>query len=165
MRTIVVGGGCFWGVQEYYRRIKGIIDTKVGYAQGDVENPSYEEVKSQATNHREVVELKYDEKEISLEKIIELLFRIIDPTIQNRQADDIGTQYQCGIYYTDDSEQEEILSYINNLKTNYDKPLTVEIEKLRCFYDAEEYHQLYLVKNPTGYCHVDFGKIREDELK
>ena len=165
MKQIVVAGGCFWGVEEYYRRIKGILSTKVGYSQGDIENPSYEQVKTSLTNHREVVLLSYDESIISLKHIIDLLFRIIDPTIKDQQGDDIGSQYQCGIYYIDDGDLNTIMNSVNEMKKHYDKQLTIEIEKLRCFYDAEEYHQLYLVKNPSGYCHVDFSKIKEDELK
>ncbi len=165
MKEIVVAGGCFWGVEEYYRRIKGIISTKTGYAQGDVANPSYEQVKHQETTHRESVWLTYDENVISLEKIIELLFRIIDPTIANQQGEDIGTQYQCGIYYLNDDELPRINKVVDDYRKNYDKDLTIEIQKETCFYDAEEYHQKYLVKNPTGYCHVDFSKIKPEELK
>lgn len=165
MKKIVVAGGCFWGVQEYYRRLKGIIESKVGYAQGSVDNPTYEQVKSQSTNHREVVELIYDEQIISLEKIVEVLFRFIDPTIENQQGEDVGTQYQCGIYYETDEEMQIINTKVMDLGKGYSVPLKIEIEKLKCFYDAEEYHQMYLVKNPTGYCHVNFSSIKPEELK
>lgn len=165
MKKIVVAGGCFWGVEEYYRRVLGIISTRVGYAQGKIENPSYEQVKSQMSDHVEAVELTYDESIISLNKIMELLFRIIDPTSINQQKEDKGTQYRTGIYTTDEEELNRIKEYVFHQQKYYDKPIQVETERLKCFYLAEEYHQNYLVKNPQGYCHVDFSQLKKEECK
>ncbi len=165
MKKIVVAGGCFWGVEEYYRRLKGIESTKVGYAQGISENPSYQDVCSGKTKHAEVVELTYDEKVISLHKILEHLFRIIDPTLLNRQGHDIGTQYRVGVYYEEQSDEKIILDYVQSRQADYKHPIVLEVQKTGIFYDAETYHQKYLIKNPGGYCHVDMRLIKADELK
>lgn len=165
MKTIYVAGGCFWGVSHYYDQLKGVINTTVGYANGTKENPTYQEVCSQTTNHTETVKIEYDEKEISLEKVVDHLMRMIDPTTLNRQANDIGTQYRSGIYSTDLTEVTTIKQLVLSYQPNYRKPIVVEVEELSSFYEAEEYHQKYLVKNSNGYCHIDFSLIKEDEKK
>lgn len=162
---IVVAGGCFWGVQEYYRRLKGVIHTEVGYAQGHVEKPAYEEVKTGTTNHAEVCKIMYDETKISLNQILDHLFRMIDPTSLNKQGEDEGTQYRTGVYYINKNDKETIETFIKKQQSNYEKPITVEIEALKEFYTAEEYHQKYLQKNMNGYCHVNFSHIKKEELK
>ncbi len=165
MKTIYVAGGCFWGVSHYYDQLKGVIHTTVGYANGTKENPTYQEVCSQTTNHTETVKIEYDEKEISLEKVVDHLMRMIDPTTLNRQANDIGTQYRSGIYSTDLTEVKTVKQLVVSYQPNYPKPIVVEVEELSSFYEAEEYHQKYLVKNSNGYCHIDFSLIKEDEKK
>lgn len=163
---IVVAGGCFWGVEEYFKRVKGIVETEVGYSQGTKINPTYEEVCSQNTNHAEVVYLKYNRAEISLKKIMELLFRIIDPTSLNKQANDVGTNYRTGIYYLDENDREEIESFIAKANQHYQqKEVVVECEKLYNYFKAEDYHQEYLSVKPNGYCHVDFSKLKDNEKK
>lgn len=165
MKKIVVAGGCFWGVAEYYRRVKGITYQEAGYAQGTSESPTYQEVCTSNTNHAEVVYLEYDEKVISLNKILEHLFRMIDPTSLNRQGNDIGVQYRTGVYYMDNEDGSVVRNFIENHQKLYDEPIVVEVEPLIKFWSAEEYHQNYLVKNPRGYCHVDMSLIEEHELK
>lgn len=165
MKKIVVGGGCFWGVQEYYRRLLGVNHTSVGYAQGNIVNPSYEMVKSQQTGHVEVCQIEYDENKLSLLKIVEHLFRIINPFQVDGQAHDIGTQYQSGIFVNDEEELQEVKAYIAELQKQYSQPITTRVEILKSFYLAEEYHQNYLITNPNGYCHVDFSKIKREEMK
>lgn len=165
MKSIIVAGGCFWGVQEYYRRLKGILVTKVGYAQSAKENPSYREVCDGKTEAVEAVYLEYDPSIISIEQIYDHLFRIIDPTTLNQQAMDIGTQYRTGIYYENDVDRDVALFHIGKISKNYDKEIVVEVKPITNFFDAESYHQNYLVKNPSGYCHVDFSKANKDELK
>lgn len=162
---IIVAGGCFWGVQEYYRRVKGIVETKVGYAQGIIENPSYEAVCSDQTKHVEACFLKYDDRKITLPHILDLLFRIIDPCSINKQGGDDGSQYRTGIYFLEEEDQSIIQDWIKVKQKEFKKPIVTEVEKNTCFYDAEEYHQQYLVKNPSGYCHVDFSKLKKEELK
>lgn len=165
MKKIVLAGGCFWGVEEYYRRLKGVGETRVGYAQGIIENPSYQDVCSGRTNHAEVAEIEYDPTVISFEMVLEHLFRIIDPTSLNKQAHDVGTQYRVGVYPDNDEEIELVKAFIQKRQADYSKPIVLEVERLRDFYDAETYHQKYLVKNPGGYCHVNMNLIRPEERK
>jgi methionine-S-sulfoxide reductase len=157
MKEIVLAGGCFWGVEEYISRIDGVIETKVGYANGIKENPTYEEVCTGTTGHAEACYVKYDEKVLSLNKLLEKYFGIIEPTVENRQGPDIGHQYRTGIYYIDKNDLNEIQSYRDKEQEKYDKPIVTEIKTLECFYDAEEYHQKYLKKNPGGYCHINLN--------
>ncbi len=165
MREIVVAGGCFWGVEEYFRRAKGIIDTKSGYSQGHKANATYQEVCNGKTGHVEVVWLKYNSEEISLEKILEHLFRIINPTLLNRQGNDIGHQYRTGVYTIFDEDTSIIKAYIETKQKEYRDQIVVEVEPLHNFIQAEDYHQLYLIKNPQGYCHVNMSLLRPEEKK
>jgi len=157
MKEIVLAGGCFWGVEAYMERIKGVLETKVGYANGHVENPTYEQVKTSKTGHAESCYIKFDENIIGLEDLLNKFWKIIDPTILNQQGPDIGSQYRTGIYYIDESD----IKIINKTKMEqqklYKKPIVTEIEPLKSFYPAEEYHQKYLTKNPNGYCHIDLS--------
>ncbi len=157
MKEIYLAGGCFWGVDEYMSRINGVIETSVGYANGKVENPSYERVCTGTTGHTETTYVKYDENIISLEKLLERFFHIIDPTVLNRQGPDIGSQYRTGIYYTDEEDLKMINKVLEEEKKKYTNPIVTEIMPLKCFYKAEEYHQDYLKKNPGGYCHIDLN--------
>jgi peptide-methionine (S)-S-oxide reductase len=165
MKEIVVAGGCFWGVEEFYRRAKGIVSTQVGYAQGHKDNATYQEVCASTTGHTEVVKLTYDETLISLEKVLELLFRIIDPTTLNRQGNDIGPQYRSGVYYFSSEDKDIITEYIATQQPRYEKKIRVEVEPVGLFVKAEDYHQLYLIKNPGGYCHVNMGLLKPEEKK
>ena len=157
MKEIVLAGGCFWGVEEYMSRISGVIETKVGYANGRKENPTYEQVCSNTTGHAEAVYIKFDEKIISLEDLLNRFWRIIDPTLKNRQGPDIGSQYRTGIYYIDEKDLPIIEKTYNEQKEKYQVEIATEVEPLKVFYDAEEYHQNYLKKNPGGYCHIDLN--------
>lgn len=154
MREIVLGGGCFWGVQEFMSRLKGVKKTEVGYANGRGENPTYEDICNNNTYYAEVCKILYDENEISLENILEEFWSIIDPTILNRQGNDIGSQYRTGIYYTDKNDIEIIETSKNKEQQKYSKKIVTEVKPLEKYYKAEEYHQDYLKKNPGGYCHI-----------
>ena len=154
MKEIVFGGGCFWGVQEFMSRLKGIKKTEVGYANGRGENPTYEDICNNNTYYAEVCKILYDENEISLEIILEEFWSIIDPTILNRQGNDIGSQYRTGIYYTDKNDIEIIEKSKNKEQNKYSKKIVTEVKPLEKYYKAEEYHQDYLKKNPGGYCHI-----------
>ena len=161
-QKIYIAGGCFWGVEHYYSLLKGIISTRVGYANGDLENPSYEQVKHHEASHAETVEVVYDPEVISLTKILEHFLRFVDPYSIDKQGEDRGHQYRSGIYYTDKNESQIIKDYLDeHIKGKY----SIEILQLDNFYDAEEYHQDYLYKNPTGYCHVNMNLIKDDEKK
>jgi peptide-methionine (S)-S-oxide reductase len=157
MKEIVLAGGCFWGVEAYFSRIEGIIETKVGYANGHVKNPTYEQVKTSTTGHAEACYIKYDERVISLEELLNKFWKIIDPTLLNQQGPDIGSQYRTGIYYIDETDLPTIINTKEEQQELYDKPIVTEVEPLKCFYLAEEYHQKYLEKNPNGYCHIDLS--------
>ena len=162
MKTIYIAGGCFWGVEAYYRQLKGVISTTVGYANGNKENPTYEEVKQHLANHAETLKVEYDEGIISLEKLLEHFLRFVDPYSVDKQGEDIGHQYRSGVYYIDEEDKKIIRNYFDKkLSSNY----KIEILPLINFYIAEEYHQQYLLKNPHGYCHVNLNLIRDDERK
>ncbi|MCQ4924251.1 peptide-methionine (S)-S-oxide reductase MsrA [Tissierella carlieri] len=158
MKEIYLAGGCFWGVEEYMSRINGVVETRVGYANGIKENPTYKEVCTGTTGYAETTYVKYDESIISLEELLNRFWRIIDPTILNRQGPDIGNQYRTGIYYVDSQDINIINKTLEEQKAKYDKSIVTEIIPLKSFYDAEEYHQDYLKKNPGGYCHIDLSK-------
>lgn len=159
LKEIYIAGGCFWGVQAYYSRIPGVKESISGYANGTKENPTYQEVCTGTTGHTETVKIVYDKTIVSLEKLVEIFFKIVDPTQRNRQSNDIGTQYRSGIYYLDENEKEIIDKIVESKRANYENPIVTEVEKLKCFYEAEEYHQAYLDKNPGGYCHVNFDTL------
>jgi len=157
MKTIVVAGGCFWGVEAYMSKINGVIETVVGYANGTKKDPTYNEVCDGNTGHAESCLIRYDEAIVPLEKILNKFWGIIDPTASNRQGPDIGTQYRSGIYYTNKNDLDIILKTMDEVKGRNSKPIVTEIQPLSCFYDAEEYHQKYLQKNPGGYCHINLN--------
>ena len=159
MKEIVFAGGCFWGVEEYFSRIPGVVETRVGYANGHTADPTYEEVCTGRTGHAESCLVQYDENIISLEELLKKYWLIVDPTIKDRQGPDIGNQYRTGIYYLDEADLPAIKEYVNNEQKKYGKPIVTEIKPLDCFYPAEEYHQKYLKKNPDGYCHIDLSKF------
>lgn len=165
MKRIWFAGGCFWGVEAYFRQLKGIITTTVGYGQGSVAKPTYQQVCTGITGHTEVCEVTYDENILPLEKLLEHFFRIIDPTTLNRQGPDCGTQYRTGVYYEFEEDREVIIAFIDMMKLHYAATIVVEVEALTCFYPAEEYHQKYLEKTPGGYCHIDLGLAKPDERK
>ncbi|UJF24844.1 bifunctional peptide-methionine (S)-S-oxide reductase MsrA/peptide-methionine (R)-S-oxide reductase MsrB [Suttonella sp. R2A3] len=157
-KTIYLAGGCFWGLEAYFERIPGVVDAVSGYANGDTENPSYEDVVRRNTGHAETVAVTYDTDRLNLSEILAYYFRVIDPTSLNKQGNDRGTQYRTGVYYTDASDESIIAQAIKQEQSKYEKPIVVENEQLDGFYEAEAYHQDYLAKNPNGYCHIDVSK-------
>ncbi|MDR1101482.1 MAG: peptide-methionine (S)-S-oxide reductase MsrA [Clostridiales bacterium] len=164
-KQIYFAGGCFWGTEAYFSNLKGVLSTQCGYANGNKENPTYEEVCNQNTGHAEAVVVEYDDSVITLEKLLTEFFKTINPTTANRQGNDIGSQYRSGIYYVDKEERPVIERFIAYKQSEYAKPIVTEVLPLSCFYPAEEYHQRYLEKHPGGYCHVDLGLIREEDKK
>ena len=156
MKEIVLAGGCFWGVEAYFQRFDGIIRTQVGYANGTTKEPGYEQVCSGITGHAEVVNIEYDENVISLQDILEKFFKVIDPTILNRQGPDRGSQYRTGIFFIDSSDKDIIENFVLEEQKKYEKLIVTEILPLKYYYPAEDYHQEYLKKNPNGYCHIKF---------
>ncbi len=163
MKTIYLAGGCFWGIQKYMDQFDGIIETVVGYANGYLKNPSYENVKSQQSGHAETVKVVYDEQVLSLEKILRKFLLVIDPTSLNKQGEDEGSSYRSGIYYTDENDLDIIVQVIQDEQKKYVHPIVVEVKPLISFYKAEDYHQKYLDKNPGVYCHIDTCFFKDKE--
>jgi peptide-methionine (S)-S-oxide reductase len=165
MKKIVLAGGCFWGVQEYFDRLVGVIETNVGYIDGNKRNPTYQEVCNGIATHTEAMEVTYDENLTSLEKLLEHFFRIINPFSRYRQGNDIGKQYRSGIYYTDKSDLEVIQSFMKNYFLDDLKKVQTEVKENLDYDLAEKYHQDYLKKNPGGYCHVNMNLAKKEEVK
>ena len=168
MKEIYLAGGCFWGTEHFLKQIEGVEVTQVGYANGNIANPTYQQVCTGTTDFAETVKVQYDSDKVTLSFLIDLYFKTIDPTSLNRQGNDRGTQYRTGIYYTDAADLPVIRETVSRLAANYTRPLEVEIEPLKNFYPAEEYHQDYLDKNPGGYCHINpalFDLARKAKMK
>lgn len=155
--TIYFAGGCFWGTQAYFDLVDGVIATEVGYANGIMDNPTYQQVCTGATGFAETTKIIYDPNKITLYKLLEHYFRTIDPTSINRQGGDIGTQYRTGVYCINHKQVEIAYEYFQLVRNDFEKPIVVEITILKNYYMAEDYHQKYLEKNPGGYCHVDLS--------
>lgn len=153
MAEIYLAGGCFWGLEEYFSRIKGVTATTVGYANGQVETTNYQLVKQ--TDHAETVHVTYDENLVSLREILLYYFRVIDPLSIDKQGNDVGRQYRTGIYYTNDTDMSVINEVVKEQEQQCGQEIAVEVEPLRHYVLAEEYHQDYLKKNPGGYCHIN----------
>lgn len=154
MKEIYFAGGCFWGTQHYFKQIDGVVETTVGYANGHTSAPTYEEVYTDSTGYAETVRIVYDESKISLRFLVEMFFKAIDPTSLNQQGEDKGTRYRTGVYYTDESQYHIIRQVFDEQQAVISSQLVVELMPLENFYQAEEYHQNYLDKNPQGYCHL-----------
>ena len=163
-----VGGGCFWCVEAVFEEVDGVESVTSGYAGGHVEDPSYEEVCSGTTGHAEVVQVEYDPDVVSYRDVLEIFFAVHDPTTEDREGPDVGSQYRSAVYYHDDEQREVVEAYVDELESSgaYDDPLVTEIAPLETFYPAEEYHQNYYEKNPDQpYCAIQIPpkleKVRE----
>lgn len=153
-KDIYLAGGCFWGTEHFFKQIRGVEATEVGYANGITEQPTYEQVCTDTTQYAETVHVVYDPEVVSLSLLLELYFTAIDPLSVNQQGHDRGTQYRTGVYYTDEADLPAIEAVFHIEQAKYDQPMAVELQPLKNFYKAEEYHQDYLDKNPSGYCHL-----------
>ncbi|MEY8353481.1 peptide-methionine (R)-S-oxide reductase MsrB [Lachnospiraceae bacterium 54-53] len=160
-REIYLAGGCFWGTEKYLSSIPGVLSTEAGYANGNTENPTYEEVCHNHTGHAETVKVEYDDSVIGLTYILQLYYDVINPVSINRQGGDIGSQYRTGIYFTDEGDEAAIKDSINRLQKNYEEKIAIEVKPLANYCRAEEYHQKYLDKNPGGYCHIGGDKFKK----
>ncbi len=159
-REIYLAGGCFWGLEHLMHSIYGVIDAQSGYANGiGEEYADYMTVCSGNTGFRETVKVVYDPERVSLDALLMAYFYVIDPTVQNRQGNDIGTQYQTGVYYTDEASRQTV-ERIAEIERSRSEAFFVEIGPLVNYYPAEEYHQDYLQKNPNGYCHIPMEEIK-----
>ena len=153
-RDIYLAGGCFWGAEHYLKQIRGVVSTETGYANGHLENPTYQQVYTDTTGFAETVHVVYDPAQIQLSFLLELYFKAINPTSLNRQGEDSGTRYRTGVYYTDPADLPVIEQVFASEQQKLTAPLAVEKLPLNNFFKAEEYHQGYLDKNPAGYCHL-----------
>ena len=163
LETAVFGAGCFWGTEEYFRRLPGVVSTEVGYSGGTTANPTYQEVCTGKTGHAESLKLEFDPTKIRYEVLLRHFFRMHDPTQLNRQGADIGTQYRSVVFYSSEAQRSAALSLIAELEASgkYRKPIATLLVAAMPFYPAEGYHQDYLRKNPGGYCHVDLSLAAE----
>ena len=153
-KEIYLAGGCFWGTEHYFKQIRGVLETETGYANGHTQSPGYQDVCTDLTGFAETVRIVYDPAVVSLQLLLELYFKSIDPLSVNQQGHDRGTQYRTGIYYVDAGDLAVIDAVYAAVQAKYSQKLAVEKRPLQNFYRAEDYHQDYLDKNPDGYCHL-----------
>ncbi|ARJ57063.1 peptide-methionine (S)-S-oxide reductase MsrA [Campylobacter cuniculorum] len=150
-KSIILGGGCFWCVEAVFENVQGVTHTEVGYS-GGKDNPSYESV-SRGDGNIEVAKIDFDEKQISLEKILEIFFKMHDPTSVDKQGADVGIQYRSAIFYENEEDKKSIEDFLNKQQENYSLPIVTKLYKLKKYYKAEDYHQHYFKKNPNNsYC-------------
>ena len=164
MQTIYLAGGCFWGMQKFFDQFEGVLSTEVGYANGPDQPPTYQEV-CRNSGHAETVRIDYDEGKLSLDKLLDLFFLVIDPLSINKQGGDEGIQYRTGVYYTNPDQLPMIQAAYEKEAAKVGSPLAVELLPLTNFFSAEEYHQKYLDKNPGGYCHIPQRMMHLDQGK
>jgi len=146
MTKALIGAGCFWGIEEYYRKLVGVVDTKVGYSGGNFARPTYEEVCTGRTGHAEVVQIKFDEKIISFSQILKHFWKCHNPTELNRQGFDVGRQYRSAIFYYSKVQHKEALESKEQAQKTFQRVIVTEITKVQEFYLAEDYHQLFFLK-------------------
>jgi peptide-methionine (S)-S-oxide reductase len=149
------GAGCFWGVEEAFRKVTGVISTQVGYTGGSLPNPSYEQVSAGSTGHAEAVEVTYDPDQVSYRELLDVFWKIHDPTQLNRQGPDVGTNYRSVIFYHTPEQQREAEASRQRISESgrYRRPIVTEIVPATMFWRAEEYHQRYFEKSGGGRCH------------
>ncbi|EGQ42830.1 MAG: methionine-S-sulfoxide reductase [Candidatus Nanosalina sp. J07AB43] len=153
MESAVIGGGCFWCTEAAYKQIKAVKKVTSGYAGGQTEDPSYREVCSGKTGHAEVIKVEYNEDEISYREILEFFFRVHDPTTEDREGPDVGSQYRSIILYQDSDQRQTAEEFIREKQQEYEDEIVTEVNRLEHFYKAEEKHQDYFDKNPNdAYC-------------
>jgi peptide-methionine (S)-S-oxide reductase len=156
MATATFGAGCFWGVEEAFRRTPGVTETAVGYMGGHVENPTYQAVCTDRTGHAEVVQVHFDPSQIDYERLLEIFWEVHDPTTMNRQGPDVGTQYRSAVFYHDEAQQAAAADFKERLQASgrFRRPIVTEITPASTFWRAEEYHQNYFQKNGGASCHL-----------
>ena len=160
MEKALFGAGCFWGVEDFFRQVPGVIDAVSGYAGGSAQNPTYKQVCNDETYHAEVVEVTFDPDKVSYSTLVELFFRMHNPTQLNRQGPDFGTQYRS-VIFTHGAEQQRIAEEIKarvDASGKWKKPVVTQIEPAPAFWKAEDYHQRYFEKH-GGHCHVSYADL------
>jgi peptide-methionine (S)-S-oxide reductase len=156
MATATFGAGCFWGVEEAFRQVPGVLDAAVGYMGGSVENPTYEQVCTDGTGHAEVVQVDYDPAQVSYDRLLDVFWDIHDPTTPNRQGPDFGTQYRSAIFYHEDAQRAAAAASKERLQASgrFRRPVVTEITPASTFWRGEEYHQQYIQKNGGHGCPI-----------
>ncbi len=156
MEIATFGAGCFWGVEETFRQILGVMDTKVGYLGGALKNPTYQDVCTDETGHAEVVQVTYDPAKVSYEKLLDIFWGAHDPTTLNRQGPDVGTQYRSAIFFHSPEQQQIAIASKEKAQASgrFRRPIVTEITPASTFYVAEDYHQQYLAKRGMSHCHI-----------
>ena len=156
MKKATFGAGCFWGVEETFRNVPGVVNTAVGYLGGQLPNPTYEDVCTDTTGHAEVVEVEYDPEKVSYDALLDVFWTTHDPTTLNRQGPDVGTQYRSAVFYHDDEQKAAAEASKARLQASgrFRRPVVTEITPASTFYRAEEYHQRYLAKRGRSSCHL-----------
>lgn len=169
-KELVLGGGCFWCTEAVFELLRGVSDVESGYANGQTDHPTYQEICTGSTGHAEVIKITYDDTIISVDTLLEIFFATHDPTTLNQQGADRGTQYRSTILYTDEETKDAAHKAIAEVQNDYAKPIVTTIEALTCYYRAETYHQDYYRQNPMqGYCNAvippKLAKLREKFAK
>lgn len=164
MKEIYLAGGCFWGAEHYFRNIEGVVDTEVGFANGDTPAPTYEQVYTDTTGYAETVRVIYNPDGLPLDELLRAFFCAIDPLSLNKQGEDEGTRYRTGVYYTDPADLPIAMKVFEEIQAEYSSPLAVELLPLKNYFVADGRHQDYLVKNPDGYCHLPLKIFRYPRL-
>lgn len=163
MDSIVLGGGCFWCLDAVYRLMPGVERVTTGYSGGHTENPDYESVCGGTTGHAEVVRVEFDPSQVTLEELLDMFWRVHDPTTMNRQGADVGTQYRSIILYANEEQKAVVEASVEKAREQYEDPIVTQVKPLEVFYEAEEYHQDYFNRNPgAGYCNMVIApKVRK----
>lgn len=160
IRDIYLAGGCFWGAEHFFKQIEGVVLTEVGFTNGHTLDPTYREVYTDTTGYAETVHVRYDTEKVGLKFLLRMFFKAIDPTSLNKQGEDEGTRYRTGVYYVDEADAEKIHAVFVEEQKKWAEPIMVEVQPLRVFHLAEDYHQDYLDKHPDGYCHLPLELFR-----
>ena len=164
MKEIYLAGGCFWGAEHYFRNIDGVVDTEVGFANGNTPSPTYEQVYTDTTGYAETVRVIYDPGRLPFDELLRAFFCAIDPLSLNKQGEDEGTRYRTGVYYTDPADLPVAMKVFEEIQTGFSGTIAVELLPLKNFFVADGRHQDYLVKNPDGYCHLPLKIFRYPRL-
>jgi peptide-methionine (S)-S-oxide reductase len=167
METATFAAGCFWGTEEFFRKIPGVGKTRVGYTGGTIDHPKYDEMHDGHTGHAESVEIQFDPKKVSYETLLDQFFKMHDPTTLNQQGNDVGNQYRSAIFFHSKEQEKEAIAFKAKVEKSgaWKGPITTEIAKAGKFWLAEDYHQQYLQKNPGGYDNHYLRKISFDPPK
>jgi len=179
LETATLAGGCFWCTEAIFKRLKGVASAVPGYSGGKVENPSYEQVSSGMSGHAEVIQIQFDPNEISYDQLLDVFFKLHDPTQMNRQGNDVGEQYRSAVFYHSEEQKKAVEKKMEDLesKSSLKGKIVTQIEQFKAFYEAEDYHKDYYDKNRSaGYCRIiidpkihklykDFGDAVKEEYK